>query len=408
MNIKIRLKNPTIDSICHYIIFILVMYLNWYKEIWGGNQLILYSLAGLVSLFVLGESFKKGKLNLSYAPLFIKTNVLFILYSAVTGFFVSEDLYFMIESLITYAAFIVICFFCCYTSKSTKGMYWLLNVFKICACVCSIQTVFWGKPYYNGIYVTTMSTQNNPNSLGLVLLIGIFALLYDREYVHNNFFTSITLLIMFLYSIILSGSRKIFLAAVILVLFFILSLIITEKKISIKSLINYIALFGCILIVILIGIDYIVDTSLFRRLLNLKLETTDSIRVELYHEAFQMWKQNPVFGVGYNQFRILSRFKFYSHSTYAEILSCGGLVGIIIYFIPLFKSTGYVLKLALSRNVLLSEKYKACMITIMLIIELLLGFGQIFMYSFNHLLFLTYISWSITQLEKNGLEKTNS
>ena len=63
-------------------------------------------------------------------------------------------------------------------------------------------------------------------------------------------------------------------------------------------------------------------------------EQGDSLRLGFYKEAWDHFKTHPVFGIGYNQFRVYNAGGYYSHSTYAEILADGGVVGIILFFAP--------------------------------------------------------------------------
>lgn len=61
-------------------------------------------------------------------------------------------------------------------------------------------------------------------------------------------------------------------------------------------------------------------------------------RARLYRRAAEIALQNPVFGVGLDNFRVQPRFEgggpigTYSHSNYAEILVGTGIVGFVLYF----------------------------------------------------------------------------
>jgi O-antigen ligase len=76
------------------------------------------------------------------------------------------------------------------------------------------------------------------------------------------------------------------------------------------------------------------DSALFSRLQELFQPDSEQERKSMYKVAFQLFERNPVFGIGYDQFKLISGFNTFSHSTYAEALSCTGAVGVILYFIP--------------------------------------------------------------------------
>lgn len=67
-------------------------------------------------------------------------------------------------------------------------------------------------------------------------------------------------------------------------------------------------------------------------------DTTDSSAVTrdfMKEAAIEIFKDNPVRGVGLNNFKYVARFDTYSHSTYYELLACLGLVGFALYYLPI-------------------------------------------------------------------------
>lgn len=58
-------------------------------------------------------------------------------------------------------------------------------------------------------------------------------------------------------------------------------------------------------------------------------------RQELIRQGIEMWKNNPILGVGLNNFSILQTVQnnsYYSHNNYVEMLSCLGIIGFAIYY----------------------------------------------------------------------------
>ena len=145
------------------------------------------------------------------------------------------------------------------------------------------------------------------------------------------------------------------------------------------------------------------DSAAFERLLMLKNPSgAANSRWELYLEAFDFWKQSPLIGVGFGQFQILSRFRYYSHSSYAEILSCTGLIGFLIFFTPLLKMTFEMLKEVYVRKGK-NKRYDVTLCLAMLLAEWLLGIGQIYVYGFDHMLILTIIYARLKEFQSEHL-----
>lgn len=56
-------------------------------------------------------------------------------------------------------------------------------------------------------------------------------------------------------------------------------------------------------------------------------ESSSDARVSMVTAAFELWKERPFFGNGFEGFAIRSGFGVYSHSTFSEVLCNGGLFG---------------------------------------------------------------------------------
>ena len=75
---------------------------------------------------------------------------------------------------------------------------------------------------------------------------------------------------------------------------------------------------------------FYINTDLYGRMSQLK-DVSDNSRIPLYKKAFQLFLENPIFGIGLDQFKNRNAFGVMSHSTYAEMLCDLGLVGSVIY-----------------------------------------------------------------------------
>lgn len=51
-------------------------------------------------------------------------------------------------------------------------------------------------------------------------------------------------------------------------------------------------------------------------------------------DAFQIFLSNPIKGIGMNNFKYVARYGTYSHTNYLEMLSCLGIIGTLLYYVP--------------------------------------------------------------------------
>jgi O-antigen ligase len=93
-----------------------------------------------------------------------------------------------------------------------------------------------------------------------------------------------------------------------------------------------------VLLILLVGISYSANYVLSKTYLGKRIQiqyiedsSSSQTRFQLYKEGFNMILHNPIFGVGLDNFRVLST-GLYSHSNYIEIASTTGIVGFVIYF----------------------------------------------------------------------------
>lgn len=375
------------------LVFIFLLYIEWYKEIWGDKPLILYGSVGLLTGLVAMRLIRQRYLHLNTMPSFLKMYFIYFAYSF-TGIFVARNVSSMISSLITFFCFIIVCFDCWYISYLQNDHNWIYKILKCVAIICALQVILRGQPFYNGVMVTTMSSKNNPNALALILLIGMLSFVIDFNVEKlSSFITSMFANVMMLYGIILTGSRKCFLAAIPVMVYWIWFYIkVTRKEGRTKRM-----LFLMVVMALGLGVcfsfysKYFQSTSIFERLLGLFSEGGTSKRQQLYSDAFTYFKSSPLIGIGFNQYRQWSPYGYYSHSSYAEVLSCGGIIGTLIFFVPLLTCLLRYIKSAFQKKPF-DEMYRIRMIALMFVCELFIGVGQIFIYDMLHLLVLMLIS----------------
>lgn len=369
-----------------------IFYESYIKEAFGNYPLILYGTVILATICVAADIVSnKGKMPFLGFPFML---IGYGIYSFITGLFVSRDLTWFYSIMVTHFAFSIVCFDCCYVIKRNDSSEWLLNTFLITAIICSIQTIFFGADYRTEVIVRTMSINNNPNILGLTMIIGIFSLISRKKYVVKHFWTSMAIATVFLYVILLTASRKCLISALALIFIWMYSALRTDKGFNLRK----ISMIFAILIAIGLGAYYFATkyatSSVYARML--LLSGGLSTRTTMISDAIEYWKTSPIIGIGFCQYQIWSPYKAFSHNSYAEVLCCTGIIGFIIFYTPIINNFVKMVKTTIHKDV--KDRYDYSMCLAMLIIELALGFGQIFLYDVSHLLILTYLSVSMANI----------
>ncbi len=79
-------------------------------------------------------------------------------------------------------------------------------------------------------------------------------------------------------------------------------------------------------------------------------ESSSDVRASMLAAAFELWKEHPFFGCGFEGFAMFSGFGVYSHSTFSEVLCNGGLFGFVLLGLFYFLPGAQLARLAFSRS----------------------------------------------------------
>ena len=390
------------------LILIIFLYFNWFQYVFGIRQSILYVAALTLAVLIGFDICLKKRIVIFKSLSIVKTYIIFGSYALLTGLFIATDRVFMLTALLQFFEYVYICYTIYYISRTEASMEWILKVFYITALICGLQTLFFGEVRRSAsLFVTTIGETNNPNTLGILMVFGIIAVLFDFESFQNQFLLKMSSIALFSYIVILTGSRKSFLAMVIILVFWLINYF-TYTKFN-KNNIQFIGFKGLFRkLVIILGVvaalTYVSggafsESSMMTKLLQLFTHggLSESERIPLYLQAFAFFKQYPLFGIGFRQYEVLYFGHIYSHSTYAEILSCTGIVGTLIFFLPIVI---LLLKLVVSSFIYKNEScYKYRIILLVLLTELFIAGTQIVIYDLSHMTLITYLFWEFRRLE---------
>lgn len=219
----------------------------------------------------------------------------------------------------------------------------------------------------------------------------------------------IALATVFCVTTVLTGSRMSFICAALYVAIMFLYIFPEFSTLRATKAVKTLVFSIVLLVIILSCLPLLKDTLVFERMDSLMavFETGEGDgqgRIDLYEKAFSFFKSNPIFGVGYANYASMN-FGTYSHSTYAELLSCSGIVGTVIYaafYIVMLK--GISPRSIESRD----QKLISIMLLSLMIILIVLGIGQILYYKINYfIIFGIVIGFSNIVKSKECIDEKN-
>lgn len=207
----------------------------------------------------------------------------------------------------------------------------------------------------------------NANTFGInIVMLGILLLILQRK--NKSLRTKIVDLVVLtsiINAAIISGSRKVIIATVMLFIYLIVSNAITKlSKLKIAIFSITLVVFGIILIVNTnIVIDYLSHIKGVERLLE-RDDHSFEIRGSMIETALNLFKERPLLGYGIDNFRIVSNFGAYSHNNYTELLVSVGLVGAFIYYFiyfSLFRFSINIFNRVNNKDILLFTVFFICL-----------------------------------------------
>lgn len=190
------------------------------------------------------------------------------------------------------------------------------------------------------------STLGNPNTYALVLILGILLALrqllvvsLDRKLAPRLVAFLLAYVSLGVYGIVfLTGSRKGILlslaALAILALFWVWQQPLSRRMLVSTAVVVAFVVLGALLY----------NAPQFSRVVELSSfleggpvrDTGLTRRSAMLDDALRLWRERPLLGWGFDQFKVVSRWRAYSHNNYVELLANQGVVGLLLYLmIPL-------------------------------------------------------------------------
>jgi len=184
-----------------------------------------------------------------------------------------------------------------------------------------------------------LGSVGNPNKLGIIMLLSIFASLVLLSYSNIKFYFKIYNYINILlasYIIFLTVSKKAIILAPLLIM-----AAFSIRNFSIKNLFlfAFISFFSYEILIAYIDLDqlstmYDLFEKRFIGMIDLMEGNTgddsSNERKQLILQGINIFSNNPVLGIGVNNFRLLAGI--YAHNNYIELLAGVGMVGTALFY----------------------------------------------------------------------------
>lgn len=377
-----------IYKISKLLIYIFFVYILWFQYVYGVKKIILYGSVVLAAACMFFDLLASNQSIRDIVPTGVMINIVMVIYSLFFGIFVARNQDYLLDAAKIYGSFSVVCLVVCYITKNEKSFDWLLNAIIAIDILCAFFVLFRG--YYWKGYGHVLGPEHNPNSLGTAMDLGLFCLIYKAQKKQKKLILSASIMILFIYIIIGSGSRKgLFAAIIVCSLWFFQQ----SKRIwrngrwyTRTALLLFIALLIVSVIYYYQNIYIKTDISARMDMLGDKTEESSRNRMYYYQLAIEYFLEKPLFGIGLQQFGIWNPYGQYAHSTYAEVIADWGLIGSLIYFVPVIWAAIQLVRMLFSQTN--DDTTKS--VTTLWIMEIFLGIGQIWFFSVTHL-----ISWTI-------------
>ncbi|HEY8419378.1 MAG TPA: O-antigen ligase family protein [Clostridia bacterium] len=324
------------NSIYAYPIFLLIFYMfpDFKKSYYfTGIYLGICVIAVLYNIFVYKVKLNKGGLFYPILATFFAAAVGGIIYTTITyGFFkyIKDTLFILLLTISFGGGYLFL-----NNTVSTQEVNYKKYI-SITFCFLSVLLIAQMVTYYCNVEDVLKAIANktlrigwgNTNTLATMLMVTIPFILYlSTQYRYGAFLTIWAFLV---YGAIwVTESRGCILVSTPLLLFYVIYLIIKSKGLTRNLLIAIMAaLIIAAAAICIIFRDYLYQV--FSKMLQKGLD--DSGRIELYQEAWELFKKHFIFGTGYFYKTDQTKsFMYMFHSTPLQIMANLGVVGVIAF-----------------------------------------------------------------------------
>lgn len=327
-----------------YVLFLFLSYFETYLTPFIGNS-TKFLMLGIIATFIL---INHGKITLNRMG---KAFLIWFAFLCITAIWSSHANDTFRVHFLTLLASVLFIFVVSGTNfdenfirLNLQGHYWFSFIF-------GLLSILFHRSYVNEVFVarqvlTLFGQQNDPNNCAAFLVIGIALALYSIIYEKEKLLLNLFIIAVNGYAILLTASRAGFVSIGLIAIVFVFLPNQTERiniSNSIKKLM--IVIIG-VSVIAYIGLKILPQASL-DRIIMFDQYRGGTGRTEKWSYALELIKQRPIFGWGWGGYQF-SDFGS-THNTFLTMWCDAGLVGLLLFVIPLLSMCIKALK---SRNVL--------------------------------------------------------
>lgn len=406
----IGIKQKTImQRISMLLIWCIFFYSEYYMYVVGIVKNSLQVLgAGAILFFALDLLFR-GKTATGLFPIDCKLLFVFDICILFAGAFFAPDKALHFDQWGTIMAFSIITAIITAIAGMTNkidGFIWYRLIITV---FYSIVFIINPQPYLEKTaYIRyTLDSDLNPNFFSFVLVIAIWAALYFVLLRKLNIFVGLALASVFYYCIIQTGSRLPLVAGILCIAGWVFLYMGASSKRDPYSVRFLRTLLMIVISVVAIVILYNVYKESFvsTRMDVLVSSFSDLTRLEMYQNAWALFRDFPIFGIGADGYRYY--YETYSHATWPELLVSGGVIGTLAFLAICIVSLIRIIKLLrITRhfNALLDVNRQMKMALLLWVTVMFYSTGNILFYTPNGFVAFAII-FSLTIIDEKKVQR---
>lgn len=317
---------------------------------WISNCIDILLIIGFL-YFIISWSIARKRIKISLHEIFFLICILVsdLLYIAEHSF-TSE----LLVGLLNFGFVLTIMIYLRNIIDTEKKLSFLVRTFRnnsIIIAVIAFLQIFLEKMY------RPMSTFLNSNYYAFYLCISFALVAYF--YKHSKW---INLYLMFIIVAVFATESITCILCIIIEFFIYIWQYRTTRMFA--ELVGCIFVVGIISFVILAGEDTLRNLQIVDKI----LENRDSVRLEVWKVAMDSWKDNKLFGVGYNIFKAktdISETVFLTHNDFIRVITELGLMGFLVFITYIIKQGYAILKMDVEHIKLYGSLMFTCLIFVL-------------------------------------------
>lgn len=232
-------------------------------------------------------------------------------------------------------------------TEEDRSINFAITAFIILSVVMAAVSMFFGR---NQLRIS-FSENLNSNTIGVICVFGMAFLLFrfiHEEKTIDRIIPIVAILLLLAFVVVRTVSKKSIITGAVLILLWLV--FCYKQAFGNKNAVSRILIFTFLILIAYLAYKWFVkeeSTSVeylmfrFGRL-NANDGGSTEERIDLIKEGFNVFSTHFLLGVGYNNFRYYNSYYTYAHNLYIELLSCCGIIGTLIFLVPIIRAlSGY-------------------------------------------------------------------